>query len=217
MPNNFESISHLRDVTTDIGIESPEKRCGKTTLLSLLNELANRAVAASNISPPAFFRVIEDLAPTLLIDEVDTFLKGNDQLKGILNAGYKKKTAFVLRAAPSQPSSEETEGETTTQPAVIKRYSCWCPKALAKIGAFPDTLADRCIIIRMQRKTSKEQCDRSRDLDPIALRGLGTRGIVKRYRLQQSRLHGHVSPSPVRDLSRLVTGHVTSWRCRKPL
>jgi len=63
----------LRDVTTYIGIESPEKRCGKTTLLSLLNELANRAVASSNISPPAFFRVIEDLSPTLLIDEVDNF------------------------------------------------------------------------------------------------------------------------------------------------
>src|SRR4029077_14554307 len=75
---------HLRDVTTYIGIESPEPRCGKTTLLSLLTELANRAVASSNISPPAFFRVIEDLSPTLLIDEVDTFLKGNDQLRGIL-------------------------------------------------------------------------------------------------------------------------------------
>ena len=65
---------HLRDITAYIGIESPEKRCGKTTLLTLLNELAHRAIASSNISPPAFFRVIEDLSPTLLIDEVDTFL-----------------------------------------------------------------------------------------------------------------------------------------------
>src|SRR5258708_22507328 len=29
----------LRDVTTYIGIESPEKRCGKTTLLGALSEL----------------------------------------------------------------------------------------------------------------------------------------------------------------------------------
>src|SRR5213592_2985439 len=127
---------HLRDVTTYIGIESPEKRCGKTTLLSILNELANRAIASSNISPPAFFRVIEDISPTLLIDEVDTFLTGNDQLKGILNAGYKKKTAFVLRAAPSAPSNGETDAENSAPPGVIKRYSCWCPKALAKIGPF---------------------------------------------------------------------------------
>jgi hypothetical protein len=161
---------HLRDVTTYLGIESPEKRCGKTTLLGLLNELANRAVASSNISPPAFFRVIEDLSPTLLIDEVDTFLAGNDQLKGILNAGYNRRTAFVLRAAPTPASNGETDTETSAAPGAVKRYSCWCPKVLAKIGRFPDTLADRCIVIRMQRKTSEEQCDRSRELDPTPLK-----------------------------------------------
>src|SRR5258707_12399344 len=31
-----------RDVTTYLGIESPEKRCGKTTLLTVLSELGNR-------------------------------------------------------------------------------------------------------------------------------------------------------------------------------
>src|ERR1043166_236022 len=148
----------LRDVTTYIGIESPEKRCGKTTLLGLLNELANRAVASSNISPPAFFRVIEDLSPTLLIDEVDTFLAGNDQLKGILHA------------APPPGSNGKPDAETPAAPGAVKRYSCWCPKVLAKIGRFPDTLADRCIVIRMQRKTSEEQCDRSRELDPVPLK-----------------------------------------------
>src|SRR5262245_40995386 len=30
---------HLRDVTTYLAIESPEKRCGKTTLLTVLSEL----------------------------------------------------------------------------------------------------------------------------------------------------------------------------------
>src|SRR5436190_20954161 len=74
----------------------------------LLNELANRAVAAANISPPAFFRVIEDLSPTLLIDEADTFLNANEALKGILNAGYKRKTAFVFRAVNSDPSIQTT-------------------------------------------------------------------------------------------------------------
>src|SRR5215471_5498331 len=58
----------LRDVTTYIGVESPEKRCGKTTLLTVLGELVNRPVMASNISSPAFFRVIQQTRPTLLID-----------------------------------------------------------------------------------------------------------------------------------------------------
>ncbi len=163
---------HLRDVTTYVGIESPEKRCGKTTLLGLLKALANRAVASSNISPPAFFRVIEELSPTLLIDEVDTFIRGNDQLKGILNAGYNRETAFVFRAVAAADSDleEEAEDENSTAAGAVKKYSYWCPKAMAKIGRFPDTLADRCIIIRMQRKTTAEKCERSRELDTQPLR-----------------------------------------------
>src|ERR1700683_1380038 len=84
----------LRDVTAYLGIESPEKRCGKTTLLGVLNELVNRPIAAANISSPAFFRVIEEARPTLLIDEADTLLAGNDELRGILNSGYTRNTAF---------------------------------------------------------------------------------------------------------------------------
>src|SRR5579859_527739 len=73
----------LREVSVYLGIESPEKRCGKTTLLTVLGELVNRPVLAANISPSAFFRVIEELRPTLLIDEADTLLQGNDELRGI--------------------------------------------------------------------------------------------------------------------------------------
>ncbi len=55
---------HLRDVSTYLGIESPEKRCGKTTLLTVLSELVNRPIVSSNASSPAFFRVIEETLPT---------------------------------------------------------------------------------------------------------------------------------------------------------
>jgi len=92
----------LRDVCTYLGIESPEKRCGKTTLLSVLSELVSRPVVAANISPPAFFRVIEEMQPTLLIDETDTFLRRNDELGGILNAGYKTTTEGPDAAAKSR-------------------------------------------------------------------------------------------------------------------
>ena len=87
----------LRRVTTYLGVVSPEKRCGKTTLLTVLGALANRAVMASNISPPALFRVIEEAAPTLIIDEADTFLRGRGEMRGILNAGYTRESAYVIR------------------------------------------------------------------------------------------------------------------------
>jgi hypothetical protein len=41
---------------------------------------------------------------------------------------------------------------------------------MATIGRFPDTLADRCILVRMQRKLADEPCERLRDIDTSALR-----------------------------------------------
>jgi hypothetical protein len=176
----------LRDVTTYVGIESPEKRCGKTTLLTVLGDLVNRPVMASNISSPAFFRVIQQTRPTLLIDEADTFLQGNDELRGILNSGYTKKTAYVWRvqslmsnvqsprSAPltgneveSPKSKVQTQNELYGAKAV--KFSCWCPKVMAAIGRLPETLADRCIVIRMQRKMWDEECDWLRNLDAATL------------------------------------------------
>ena len=167
---------HLREVTAYLGIESPVKRCGKSTLLSVLSMLVNRSVISSNISPSAFFRVIEDARPTLLIDEADTLLKGNDELRGILNSGYTKATAFVVRVAnqpgqngeqPSSGSLKQVKADSAGTAGLVV-YSCWCPKVMAAIGHLPETLADRCIIIRMHRKTAQEQCERLRNLKPIA-------------------------------------------------
>ena len=203
----------LRHVTTYIGVVSPEKRCGKTTLLELLGLLANRSLTASNISPSALFRVIEHTQPTLLIDEADTFLQGRDELAGILNAGYRKNNSYVVRIAPNKPHGKTTSGGTSytspknsspgnqpqpefaqwtpdpaqhpaihssadpsstsafsLQPSNFTLYSCWCPKVMAAIGRLPDTLADRCIVITMQRKMSGEKVERMRQLNAADFR-----------------------------------------------
>src|SRR5262249_36091719 len=94
----------LREVTAYLGIESPEKRWGKTTLLGVLSRLVSRPVVAANISPPAFFRVIEETRPTLLVDEADTFLHGNENLRGILNSGYSRTSAYVVRVGSQKPN-----------------------------------------------------------------------------------------------------------------
>jgi putative DNA primase/helicase len=161
-----------RDITTYLGIESPEHRCGKSTLITILSELTQRAVVASNVSAPSFFRVITQVLPTLFIDEADTFLTGNDELRGILNSSYFKKTAFVLRAVnlPGQNSVAAANGQGLVGPGAsynpgILRFSCWCPKLIARIGALPTTLADRCIVFRLHRKTAEEQCVRLRKFE----------------------------------------------------
>lgn len=64
--------------TPRLAITSPEKRCGKTTLLSVISHLVPRALVASHITPAAMFRTVEKYHPTVLIDEADTFLKDNE-------------------------------------------------------------------------------------------------------------------------------------------
>jgi len=78
-------------------ITAPEKRCGKSLLLSLLGKLSVREIIASSISPAATYRIIEAFSPTLLIDEVDAFLKDNEEMRGILNSGHTRDTAYVWR------------------------------------------------------------------------------------------------------------------------
>jgi hypothetical protein len=53
---------------------------------------------------------------------------------------------------------------------------------MAAIGRLPDTLADRCIVIRMQRKTMREACERLRNLDATDLRRKCARFVLD---------HGH--------------------------
>lgn len=58
-------------VSPRLGITSPEKRCGKTTALDVVQSLAPRPLSTSNTSAAAIFRTIEAAQPTLLIDEAD--------------------------------------------------------------------------------------------------------------------------------------------------
>src|SRR5258705_10087710 len=88
---------HLRDVTAYLAIESPEKECGKSTLLMVLSHFVNRPAMSSNISSSAFFHAIEELRPTLLMDEADSNLLARREMRGILNAGYTEPTAHVWR------------------------------------------------------------------------------------------------------------------------
>jgi putative DNA primase/helicase len=52
----------------------------------------------------------------------------------------------------------------------LAKFSCWCPKAIARIGRLPHTLADRCIVFQMQRKLPNEECERLKNLDGTMLR-----------------------------------------------
>jgi putative DNA primase/helicase len=124
------------DISPLMVLVSPTKRCGKTSVLIVLYFLAPRSELSSNITGAALFRYIEDVRPTLPIDEADSFVKDNEELRGILNSGHTKAAAHVIRNVKHKP----------------RRFSTWAPKAIATIGTLADTLADRAIVVQLQRK-----------------------------------------------------------------
>ncbi|MCB1811946.1 MAG: DUF3631 domain-containing protein [Candidatus Competibacteraceae bacterium] len=146
-------------VSPFLTLSSPEKRCGKTTLLSLVKELSRRSLMASNITPAALFRSIEKFRPSLMIDEADCFIRDNDELRGVLNSGHTRTSAFVVRVMGDKH-----------EPA---QFSTWAAKCIALIGRLPDTLADRSIVIPMRRRlpgetVAKLRLDKLDGLKPLA-------------------------------------------------
>jgi hypothetical protein len=141
------------DISPFLVLVSPTKRCGKTTALIILYYLTPKSELASNISPSALFRYVEEICPTLLIDEADSFVKDNDDLRGILNSGHTKAAAHVIR-------NVEINGEHKP-----RRFSTWAPKAIATIRSLADTLEDRAVILMMQRKPKTVKVERLRKRD----------------------------------------------------
>jgi putative DNA primase/helicase len=140
-------------ITPRLAITSAVMRCGKTTLLDVLSCLVHRPISTANATAAAIYRLVDKLRPTLLMDEADTFLVRNATLRGILNSGYRKSTAFVIRA-------DET-------------FSTWAPAAIAMIGRLPSTLEDRSISIRLQRRRADEP-------EPVEVFRLGQQADLKR-------------------------------------
>lgn len=133
-------------------ITAPEKRCGKSQLLFLLGRLVHRPLTASNISSAALFRSMDAWRPTLLVDEADSFMRENEELRGLLNCGHTRDSAYIVRVV----------GEDHTP----KKFNVWGAKALAGIGHLADTLMDRSITLELRRKLPHEQVDRLRYAEP---------------------------------------------------
>lgn len=133
------------DVSPILAITSPTPECGKTTTLTVLQGTVRKPLQTANITAAALFRGIEKWKPTLLIDECDTFLKGSDELRGVLDSGHVRSSAQIIR----------TVGDDY-EPRV---FHTWAPKAIALIGRLPPTLASRSIHVELKRLARGEKVE----------------------------------------------------------
>jgi putative DNA primase/helicase len=143
-------------------VKSAEKRSGKTLLLRLVGYLVPRAKLSSNISPAAMFRLITARRIVLLIDETDTFVRGNEEIRGIINSGFDKETATVTRVVPVNGNGS----------LGVADFSTWCPQLLAGIGDLADTIQDRSVVVTIVRKLKSQTVPKLRARDAGPLRDL---------------------------------------------
>jgi uncharacterized protein DUF3631 len=130
------------ETTPYLAVLSPERQCGKTRLFEVLQLLVAKPTLATSMTPAALVREVEAERPTLLLDELDAMFAGNQELaqavRGILNGGYRASGTHIM-CTPAGGSWKS------------QKFRTFCPKALAGIGKLPDTVADRCVIIRLRR------------------------------------------------------------------
>jgi hypothetical protein len=134
------------------------KQCGKSTLLEVLGYTVCRPWVTGSITAAALFRVIEKWHPTLLIDEVDTFVGDNEELRGMLNYSH------LYYGAVTRTVGDEHEP---------RRFSVYAAIALSGIGGLADTLADRSVTVTLKRRRPNE---------PIAQLRIGRMGRLEALR-----------------------------------
>jgi putative DNA primase/helicase len=145
-------------------INAPEKACGKSMLLEVLGRMCAKPLSVANVTPAALFRSVEHWNPTLLIDEADTFFSGKDELKGLINAGYTRANAFVLR----------TVGDNHEP----KMFKVWGAKALAGISLekhLPDSTMSRAIMFCLRRKLPHDSVERLRHAEAGLFTGIASK------------------------------------------
>jgi|TARA_B100000315_G_C14532655_1_gene566989 putative DNA primase/helicase len=145
-------------VTPRFAISAPTMESGKSIMLDVMACLVPRALEADNLSTAVLFRAVDKYGPTLMIDEVDSFLKDNEELRGALNSGHRK-GAKAWRC----------EGDNND----LKGFRIFAPVATAGIGRLAGTLADRSIHARLFKKKAEEhiegfRSDRTKKLRDLA-------------------------------------------------
>lgn len=172
------------DLFPRLGGMAPSKACGKSRNLEVIELVVHNPLYVANCSPAVLFRVVQDRKPTLLLDEVDTWLtsrNASDELRGVINHGYKR------------PGNVPRVNPDTLE---VELHSSFAPAALAGIGLLPETIASRSIPVRLTRKLVGEQADKLK------------RGEKKSFTPLRARIHRWIT-----DNRKAVADLVQSGKC----
>ena len=151
------------EISPFLHVTSATKRCGKTLLVNdVIGALVRRPhEIGGKVSSAYLFRLIELYSPTLLLDEIDTYLRDDPELRGDLNSSQRKSGARAGRLVPLRDGSHEP-----------RQFSTWCPKVFSGIGGMPETVLDRSIVVQLARRPPGVSLEGWRDRDRSAVEGM---------------------------------------------
>jgi hypothetical protein len=127
--------------------------------------LVARPWLTGRVTAAVLARKVDAARPTLLLDESDAAFKGEKEyaeaLRGLLNTGHRRGGKSTVCVGQGSELS-------------YKDFSTFCAKAIAGIGKLPDTVADRSLPIRLERRAPDETAERFRrrdvEVDALVLR-----------------------------------------------
>ena len=154
------------EISTFANLTSATKRCGKSLLVEVLGELVYRPMALSgHVTAAALFPIVEAHAPTLMLDEADTYIRDDETLRGVVNGSQRRALAYISRCV--EPDNE------------VRNFATFCPKLIAGIGGIPDTVRDRSLVMPLTRKSAAVRLDPWRERDREAVAAM--RGQIARW------------------------------------
>jgi putative DNA primase/helicase len=179
------------EYTPRLNMPGPVKQCGQTLLLDVLRTVVAKGLRTESVTTAVVFRLTDSELPCLLINEYDTFLRNNEELRGALNAGHER-GGHHLRCAGDKHE--------------IRAFKTFAPVALAGIGSLLGTLANRLIIIRMERAKPREIRER------FDSRNTRREQNSKRKLIRWAQDHRHLLEAYDPDMPGLYDRAADNWR-----
>jgi len=132
------------DTTPRLVLSSADKGSGKTRVQEAAEFLVHQCARVTQATAAYIAgKLSQDPKPTIFYDEIDTVYgskgKGNEDLRAILNGGYRKNN-FVGRGGWN-------DNRLTTE-----EFDPYGALLLAGLGNLPDTVLDRAIVIRLRKR-----------------------------------------------------------------
>ena len=107
------------EVAPFLALMSATRRCGKSALRGVLQTLVRKPFTFSGrITEAVLFRLVELHEPTLLLDEIDTYLRDDPHLRGDINGSQERSGAQAVRCV----------GDDN----LPRGFSTWCAQAVCR-------------------------------------------------------------------------------------